>query len=145
MIGNADGRAAQVTFNFMDVVPRHSIGFAFGRVGDGWLLAPTFNDNVYQAEVRYKWNIEKNYSLEARCCGITRISSRRTNAEQKREDIDYFLRTRSGSRTRAFLAGGRECQSTRRFKLILCNKPSKLFKQKAHDVSGGLSAVTVAH
>jgi hypothetical protein len=91
MIGNADGLAAQVIFNFMDVVPRHSIGFAFGRVGDGWLLAPTFNDNVYQAEVRYKWDSDKNHSLAARL-RYNQDIKQRTNAAQKREDIDYFVR-----------------------------------------------------
>jgi hypothetical protein len=90
-IGNADGLATQITFNFIDIVPRQSIGLAFGRVGDGWLLAPTFNDNVYQAEVRYKWDINKDHTLEARL-RYNQDIKQRTNAAQRREDIDYFLR-----------------------------------------------------
>ena len=89
--GSADGLAIQVTFNFIDIVPRHSLGFVLARIGDGWLLAPTFNDNVYQAEVRYKWDIYKNQTLEARMRYNEDIRQR-TNAIQKREDLDYFLR-----------------------------------------------------
>jgi hypothetical protein len=89
--GNADGLAAQITFNFIDIVPQHSVGFAFGRVGDGWLLSPDFNNNVYQAEVRYKWDIDKNQTVEARLRHNKDIRQH-INAPQKREDIDYFLR-----------------------------------------------------
>lgn len=89
--GNADGLAAQITFNFIDIVPQHSVGFALGRVGDGWLLSPDFNDNVYQTEVRYKWDIDKNQTVEARLRHNKDIRQR-INAIQKREDIDYFLR-----------------------------------------------------
>lgn len=89
--GYADGSAAQITFNFIDVVPHHSLGVALGRVGDGWLLSPTFNDNVYQAEIRYKWDIHKDHTVEVRARYNEDIRQR-TNALQKREDLDYFAR-----------------------------------------------------
>jgi hypothetical protein len=89
--GAANGFATQVSLNFIDFVPQHSIGFAFGRVGDGWLLSPTFNDNVNQAEVRYKWVINEKHAIEARLRHNKDIRQH-VNASQKREDIDYFLR-----------------------------------------------------
>jgi hypothetical protein len=89
--GDADGFATQVTFNFLDIVPQHSLGFALARTGDGWLLTPSFNDNAYVAEVRYKWVIDKNQTIEARMRYSEDIRQR-TNALQKRKDLDYFLR-----------------------------------------------------
>lgn len=89
--GNADGLAAQVTFNFIDIVPQHSLGFALARIGDGWLLTPSFNDNAYVAEVRYKWVIDKNQTIEVRMRYSEDIRQR-TNASQKRQDLDSFLR-----------------------------------------------------
>ena len=89
--GNADGLAAQISLNFMDIVPQHSVGFAFGRVGDGWLLSPDFYDNVNQTEVRYRWAIDKKQTIETRL-RHNKYIRQRINATQKREDVDYFLR-----------------------------------------------------
>lgn len=89
--GTANGFAGQISVNFIDIVPRHNIGFAFGHVGDGWLLSPNFNDNVNQTEVRYKWRIDEKQTIEARLRHNKDIKQR-IDALQGREDIDYFLR-----------------------------------------------------
>lgn len=89
--GSADGLAAQVSFNFIDIAPRHSVGFVFGRAGDGWLLSPDFSDNANLAEIRYQWVIDKNQSFEARLRHRQDIDQRIGSVE-KREDVDYYLR-----------------------------------------------------
>lgn len=89
--GSANGFATQVSLNFIDIVPQHSVGFAFGRVGDGWLLSPTFNNNVNQAEIRYKWVIDNKQTVEVRL-RYNKDIRQHINMLQKREDIDYFLR-----------------------------------------------------
>jgi len=90
--GNADGLAAQISFNFIDIVPRHSVGFSLGRVGDGWLLSPDFHDNSNQAEVRYIWAIDKKQGFVARLRNREDINQR-VDSAFKREDVDYYLRS----------------------------------------------------
>ncbi len=89
--GDADGLAAQITFNFIDIVPRHSVGLVLGRAGAGWLLSPDFGPNANLAEVRYKWAIDKKQTLEARVRNREDIDQRIGSAF-KREDVDYYLR-----------------------------------------------------
>jgi hypothetical protein len=89
--GDADGVAAQITFNFIDIVPRHSVGFVLGRAGDGWLLSPDFRDNTNLVEARYKWAIDKKQKFEARLRHREDIDQR-VGAREKREDVDYYLR-----------------------------------------------------
>ena len=91
MSGAANGFATQVSLNFIDIVPQHSVGFALGHVSDGWLLSPAFNNNVNQAEIRYKWIIDKKQTIEARLRHNKDIRQH-INTLKKREDIDYFLR-----------------------------------------------------
>ena len=89
--GDANGFAAQITFNFIDIVPRHSVGFVLGRAGDGWLLSPDFGPNTNLAEVRYKWAIDKKQSVEARLRNREDIDQR-VGSPFKREDVDYYVR-----------------------------------------------------
>ena len=89
--GDADGLAAQITFNFIDIVPKHSAGLVFGRAGDGWLLSPDFGPNANLVELRYKWAIDKKQALEARVRNREDIDQR-TGSLHKREDVDFYLR-----------------------------------------------------
>lgn len=89
--GDANGFAAQITFNFIDIIPRHSVGFVLGRAGDGWLLSPDFGPNTNLAEVRYKWAIDKKQSVEARLRNREDIDQR-VGSPFKREDVDYYVR-----------------------------------------------------
>ena len=89
--GDADGLAAQITFNFIDIVPKHSAGLVFGRAGDGWLLSPDFGANANLVELRYKWAIDKKQALEARARNREDIDQR-VGSLYKREDVDFYLR-----------------------------------------------------
>ncbi len=63
---DASGLAYQVTFNFMDFIPKHGIGFVYGRAGGGWLISPDFSSNNTLKEVRYAWKFMKKQKLELR-------------------------------------------------------------------------------
>ncbi|HEY9098282.1 MAG TPA: hypothetical protein VIN38_05365 [Thiobacillus sp.] len=89
--GDADGFAAQITFNLIDIVPRHSAGLVFGRAGDGWLLSPDFGANTNLVELRYKWAIDKKQALEARARNREDIDQR-VGSAYKREDVDFYVR-----------------------------------------------------
>jgi len=89
--GDADGLAAQITFNFIDIVPKHSAGLVFGRAGDGWLLSPDFGPNANLVELRYKWAIDKKQTLEARARNREDIHQR-VGSLYKREDVDFYVR-----------------------------------------------------
>ena len=89
--GDADGFAAQITFNFIDIIPQHSAGIVLGRAGAGWLLSPDFGPNANLAEVRYKWAIDKKQTLEARVRNREDIEQR-VGSAFKREDVDYYVR-----------------------------------------------------
>lgn len=89
--GDADGLAAQITFNFIDIVPKHSAGLVLGRAGDGWLLSPDFGPNANLAELRYKWAVDKKQTVEARVRNREDIRQR-TGSLHKREDVDFYVR-----------------------------------------------------
>lgn len=89
--GDADGLAAQITFNFIDIIPKHSAGLVLGRAGDGWLLSPDFGPNANLVELRYKWAIDKKQTLEARARNREDIHQR-VGSEYKREDVDFYVR-----------------------------------------------------
>ncbi|MFO7541242.1 MAG: hypothetical protein R6W97_00335 [Thiobacillus sp.] len=89
--GDADGLAAQITFNFIDIVPKHSAGLVFGRAGDGWLLSPDFGPNTNLVELRYKWAIDEKQTLEARARNREDIDQH-VGSLYKREDVDFYVR-----------------------------------------------------
>jgi hypothetical protein len=89
--GDADGLAAQITFNFIDIIPKHSAGLVLGRAGDGWLLSPDFGPNTNLVELRYKWAIDKKQALEARVRNREDIHQR-VGSLYKREDVDFYVR-----------------------------------------------------
>lgn len=89
--GRADGLAGQLTFNFIDIVPKHSVGLVLGRAGDGYLLSPDFRSNTNLVEARYQWKIAKKQSFEARLRHREDIE-RRNGAAEDRVDVDYYLR-----------------------------------------------------
>lgn len=64
--GDADGLAWQLTFNFIDIVPKHSLGLVYANAGAGWLISPDFRNNNSLIELRYKWAINKRSRIEAR-------------------------------------------------------------------------------
>ncbi|WP_126456661.1 porin [Sulfuriflexus mobilis] len=89
--GRADGLAGQLTFNFIDIVPKHSVGIVLGRAGDGYLLSPDFRSNTNLLEARYQWKIAKKQSFEARLRHREDID-RQNGAAEDRVDVDYYLR-----------------------------------------------------
>ena len=89
--GDADGMAAQVSFNFIDIIPKHSLGLLAGRAGDGWLLSPDFRDNTNLYEARYKWIVNKKQKLEARFRYRVDIDQR-VGVAQDRVDKDLYVR-----------------------------------------------------
>lgn len=89
--GDADGLAAQIAFNLIDIVPQHSAALVIGRAGGGWLLSPDFGPNTNLIEVRYKWAIDKKRALEARVRNREDIVQQ-VGKPHKREDNDYYVR-----------------------------------------------------
>lgn len=89
--GKAGGTAGQVTFNFIDIVPQHSLGIVVGAAEDGWLLSPDFRSNTSLIETRYRWKISKKQKFEARLRKRKDIE-RRNGAIDDRVDVDFYLR-----------------------------------------------------
>lgn len=91
--GDSGGSAGQVTFNFIDIVPRHSLGIVLARADAGWLLSPDFTSNQYLYETRYRWNLAKGQRIEVRLRYRTDIEQSSSSANpQKREDKDLYAR-----------------------------------------------------
>ena len=63
----------------------------YAQTKGGWLLSPDFGNNQELFETRYKLQVTKNQKLEARIRNREDID-KRTNAERKRRDWDYYLR-----------------------------------------------------
>ncbi len=89
--GDTDGYAGQLTFNFIDFRPGHSVGLVLGVAETGWLLSPDFRNNNTLVETRYKWKLAKNQAVEARLRRREDIDQL-TTAAKKREDIDAYVR-----------------------------------------------------
>ncbi len=89
--GDSDGFATQITFNFVDIFPRHSMGLVVGRAGAGYLLSPDFRENNNLLELRYKWQLNKKQKFEARIRRRTEIK-RLSGAADKRVDSDIYFR-----------------------------------------------------
>ncbi|NOY67432.1 MAG: hypothetical protein GXP13_08485 [Gammaproteobacteria bacterium] len=89
--GDAGNNAYQVTFNWINFVPKHSVGLVLAKADAGWLLSPDFRDNTDLTEIRYKWITAKNQKFEARL--RRRVDSvMKTGAIKEREDVDIYLR-----------------------------------------------------
>lgn len=89
--GDAGKTAFQLTFNWLNFVPRHSVGLVVGRADAGWLLSPDFRDNTDLLEIRYKWALAKKHSVEGRL-RQREDSKLKIGALKKREDTDLYLR-----------------------------------------------------
>ncbi len=89
--GDVGGMAGQVTFNFIDIVPRHSVGVVLARADAGWLLSPDFKSNQYLAETRYRWNLAKKQRIEVRVRYRTDIEQR-IDKPERRKDKDLYAR-----------------------------------------------------
>jgi len=88
---DTSGLAFQTTFNFIDIWPKHSVGVVYAQIHGGWLISGDFGNNQELVETRYKWQVTKNQKLEARIRNREDID-KRTNAERKRREWDYYLR-----------------------------------------------------
>lgn len=88
---DTNGLAFQTTFNFIDIWPKHSVGIVYAQTGGGWLISGDFGNNQELVETRYKWQVTKNQKFEARIRNREDID-KRTNAERKRREWDYYLR-----------------------------------------------------
>ncbi len=89
--GDASGVAAQVAFNFIDIVPRHSVGVVLARADAGWLLSPDFKSNQYLVETRYRWNLARKQRIEVRVRYRTDIEQR-IDRPERRQDKDLYAR-----------------------------------------------------
>ncbi len=89
--GDTDGVAAQVTFNFIDIVPNHSFGLVYGHVESGWLLSPDFRNNNSLVEGRYQWRIDGDRSIEARLRERKDLDSI-IGVQRDRTDRDFYVR-----------------------------------------------------
>ena len=88
---DAGGLAAQVSFNFIDIVPRHSFALVYGYVEAGWLLSPDFRSNNTLIEGRYQWKLDSDRSIEARLREREDLDSI-TGAARDRIDRDFYVR-----------------------------------------------------
>ncbi len=89
--GNTGGKATQVTFNFIDIMPNHSLGIVLARAEGGWLLSPDFKSNQNLFETRYRWSLDKRQRIEVRLRYRTDIKQR-TDKTEKRIDRDLYAR-----------------------------------------------------
>jgi len=91
--GNDDssGWATQITANFINFFPKHSVGLVYGYVGAGWLLAPDFRNNNTSIEGRYKWQLNKTLKIEGRLRQRKDLNQL-TSTQQTRDDVDYYFR-----------------------------------------------------
>jgi len=89
--GDTSGEAMQITVNFLDIVPNHSLGIVYGYVGGGWLISPDFRNNNTLFETRYKWKVSKKFKWEARLRKRQDIDKKVTSIK-KRVDVDYYIR-----------------------------------------------------
>lgn len=89
--GDADGLAWQLTFNFIDIAPKHSLGLVYANAGAGWLISPDFRNNNSLVELRYKWAIDKRNRIEAR---IRQRQDLETLVGETRKQVDDDLYVR---------------------------------------------------
>ena len=89
--GDSGGLAAQVSFNFIDIVPRHSFALVYGHTEAGWLLSPDFRNNNSLVEGRYQWRIDGDRSIEARLRERKDLDSI-IGAQRDRTDRDVYVR-----------------------------------------------------
>jgi hypothetical protein len=88
---NSDGVAWQTSINLMEIAQQHGVAVVYGHVDEGWLLSPDFVNNQELLELRYQWHITNAQTFEARLRQREDIVQR-TDAAQKREDRDFYLR-----------------------------------------------------
>lgn len=89
--GDSSGTAYQVSFNWMDFAPGHSVGVVLGRADAGWLISPDFRPNGELAEIRYAWKPHKQHKVEVR---LRERNDREqiNNFDRDRVDTDYYVR-----------------------------------------------------
>ncbi|MFA5626746.1 MAG: porin [Thiohalomonadaceae bacterium] len=89
--GDAGGLAGQVSFNFIDIFPRHSFALVYGQAQSGWLLSPDFRSNNSLIEGRYQWRIDSDRSIEARLRERKDLDSI-IGVQRDRTDQDVYVR-----------------------------------------------------
>ena len=89
--GKVGGTAAQVSFNFVDIIPHHSVALVLGRVEAGWLLSPDFRNNNTLIETRYVWKMDKKSKLAIRLRQREDLDDI-NGAARDRVDTDFYVR-----------------------------------------------------
>ena len=89
--GDTGGFAGQVSFNFIDIAPRHSFALVYGQAQSDWLLSPDFRNNNSLIEGRYQWRIDGDRSVEARLRERKDLDSI-LGAGRDRTDRDIYVR-----------------------------------------------------
>ena len=89
--GDAGGLAWNVVASLMDIRPGHSLGLNYGRTDAGWLLSPQYRENEELIEVRYRWEINSQLSIEARARSREDLDGG-TTATHKRKEREALVR-----------------------------------------------------
>lgn len=88
MAGNT---AWQMSVNLMNILSKHSIGFVFGQIEDGYLISPDMRYNNFERELRMQLRLTKNLTMENRV-RVRSDLNKIVGADQKRRDVDYYFR-----------------------------------------------------
>lgn len=88
MAGNT---AWQMSVNLMNILSKHSIGFVFGQIEDGYLISPDMRYNNFERELRMQLRLAKNLTMENRV-RVRSDLNQIVGADQKRRDVDYYFR-----------------------------------------------------
>lgn len=91
--GATGGTAWQTSFNFIDFLPKHSIGFLIAKSEAGWLISPDFRSNNNLYEMRYRWLISKTLKFEIRARRREEIDVPATSTKAKVDEDSYFRLT----------------------------------------------------
>ncbi|MFO7977059.1 MAG: hypothetical protein R6U64_00250 [Bacteroidales bacterium] len=87
----AGNTAWQMSVNLMNILSKHSIGFVFGQIEDGYLISPDMRNNNFERELRMQLRLAKNLTMENRV-RVRSDLNQIVGADQKRRDVDYYFR-----------------------------------------------------
>jgi hypothetical protein len=90
-VGSADGRAAQLSVNLIDLPGGQALGLVHARAGDGWLISPDIRPNNREWEVRYHGQFHPHARLDARLRAREEIRAT-GGAAGRRSERDVYLR-----------------------------------------------------
>ncbi len=60
------GEGWQLSFNLLDLAPRHDLALFYAEVDDGWLSSPDFRPDESLLELRWVWRLDDRTTIDAR-------------------------------------------------------------------------------